>query len=75
MIERLQGQVASAVKVMDDSRNDTGKSFKQATETGNTLNEVTEDIQKMSQAMEQIARISGEQFKVSMEMNEHIGAI
>ncbi len=74
-MRRLQGQVASAVKVMDDSRNDTGKSFKQATETGNTLNEVTEDIQKMSQAMEQIARISGEQFKVSMEMNEHIGAI
>ncbi len=75
MIERLQGQVASAVKVMDDSRNDTGKSSEQATETGNTLNEVTEDIQKMSQAMEQIARTSGEQFKVSMEMNEHIGAI
>lgn len=54
---------------------DLNKRIEQATETGNTLNEVTEDIQKMSQAMEQIARISGEQFKVSMEMNEHIGAI
>ena len=75
MIERLQGQVASAVKVMDESRNNTGKSSEQATETGKTLNEVAADIQKMSQAMEQIAQTSEEQFKVSIEMNEHIGAI
>ncbi len=75
MIERLQTQVASAVKVMDESRNDTGKSSEQTTETGNTLSEVTADIQKMSQAMEQIAQTSSEQFTVSMKMNEHIVAI
>ncbi len=75
MIERLQGQVMSAVKVMDESRKDTSRSSEQATETGSTLNDVTRDIQKMSQAMSQIAKTSSEQFQVSVEMGGHINAI
>jgi len=75
MIERLQSQVHSAVKVMDISRKNTNNSSEQARETGNTLDKVSSDIQDMSQAMSQIATTSGEQFQVSMQMGEYITAI
>ncbi|MDX2507263.1 MAG: methyl-accepting chemotaxis protein [Gammaproteobacteria bacterium] len=75
MIERLQHQVQSAVKVMDDSRQSTKESSEQATQTGDTLDKVSNDIGNMSHAMSQIAVTSAEQFQVSIEMGEHFNAI
>ncbi len=75
MIDRLQSQVKSAVKVMDSSRQSTGESSAQAGETGNTLDKVASDITNMSQAMSQISLTSGEQFQVSEQMGEYIRAI
>ncbi|MCU7835025.1 MAG: CZB domain-containing protein [gamma proteobacterium symbiont of Taylorina sp.] len=75
MIERLQNQVKSAVKVMDTSRQNTSDSSIQASETGSTLNKVSSDISDMSQSMSQIATTSGEQFQVSLQMGEYITAI
>ncbi|MCK5648816.1 MAG: CZB domain-containing protein [Gammaproteobacteria bacterium] len=75
MIERLQSQVQTAVKVMDKSRQNTNESSEQASETGNTLNKVSNDINDMSAAMTQIATTSGEQLQVSVQMGEYINAI
>jgi len=75
MIERLQSQVQSAVKVMDKSRQNTNTSSEQASETGHTLHKVSDDITEMSNAMSQIATTSGEQFQVSEKMGEYIDTI
>lgn len=75
MIERLQSQVKSAVKVMDKSRQNTSESSAQASETGDSLAKVSNDINDMSAAMTQIASTSSEQLQVSVQMGEYINAI
>jgi methyl-accepting chemotaxis protein len=75
MIERLQGNAASAVQVMKESRGRAQQSVSHAGKAGTSLEAITGSIGNINDMNTQIASAAEEQSSVSEEINRNISNI
>ncbi len=75
MIEGLQANAASAVKVMNSARERTESSVEQAVQAGSSLDSITHAVNTINDMNAQIASAAEQQSAVSEEINSSVVAI
>ncbi len=75
MIEGLQANAASAVRVMNSARDRTGSSVEQAIQAGSSLDSITQAVNTINDMNAQIASAAEQQSAVSEEINSSVVAI
>ncbi|MCF6235636.1 MAG: methyl-accepting chemotaxis protein [Gammaproteobacteria bacterium] len=75
MIEGLQSNAASAVKVMNSARERTESSVEQAVQAGSSLDSITQAVNTINDMNAQIASAAEQQSAVSEEINSSVVSI